>query len=69
MKVDLLLPARRQHVADTVAVCRRVWSGRTTPTDLATGRLGAGFEISGFGGPDPRRVDPIAGFARSAGLG
>ncbi len=57
---------RRREVADTVATCRQVWTGRTEPTELAGQRLGAG---SGFLRPDPPPPIVIGGFGpRMAGL-
>jgi alkanesulfonate monooxygenase SsuD/methylene tetrahydromethanopterin reductase-like flavin-dependent oxidoreductase (luciferase family) len=50
---------RRRQLADAVAVCRQVWSGRTGPTELATTRLGPG---SGFLRPDPAPPIVIGGF-------
>lgn len=50
---------RRQEVADTVAVCRQVWSGRTVPTELPTTALGAG---GGFLRPDPPPPIVLGGF-------
>ena len=50
---------RRQRVADAIAVCRAVWTGRTEPTDLATERLGAG---SGFLVPEPAPPIVVGGF-------
>ena len=62
-------PDRRRQLADTVAVCRQVWTGRTEPTELATTRLGAG---AGFLRPDPPPPIVIGGFgpriAELAGL-
>ena len=50
---------RRRQLADTVAVCRQVWTGRTEPAELATTRLGAG---AGFLRPDPPPPIVIGGF-------
>jgi alkanesulfonate monooxygenase SsuD/methylene tetrahydromethanopterin reductase-like flavin-dependent oxidoreductase (luciferase family) len=50
---------RRQQVADAVAVCRQVWTGRTELAELATQQLGAG---SGFLRPDPPPPIIIGGF-------
>jgi len=50
---------RRQQVADTVAVCRQVWTGRTAPSDLGSTRLGAG---SGFLRPEPVPPIVVGGF-------
>ncbi len=50
---------RRQQVADAVAVCRQVWTGRTEPQELTTQRLGSG---SGFLRPEPDPPIVLGGF-------
>jgi len=50
---------RRQQVADAVAVCRQVWSGRTEPQELTTQRLEAG---AGFLRPEPDPPILLGGF-------
>lgn len=50
---------RRRQVADAVAVCRRVWTGRTEPEELGSVRLGAG---SGFLRPEPVPPIVVGGF-------
>lgn len=52
-------PVRRQQVADAVAVCRQVWTGRTEEADWPTQRLAGG---SGFLRPDPAPPIIIGGF-------
>ncbi|MEM9561640.1 MAG: LLM class flavin-dependent oxidoreductase [Actinomycetota bacterium] len=51
--------ARRRQVADTIAVCRQLWTGRSEPTDLATTALGDGV---GFLVPDPPPPIVVGGF-------
>ena len=55
---------RRQHVLDTIAVCREVWTGTTTPRTLPTERLGAG---RGFLQPVPPPPVIVGGFGPSNG--
>ncbi len=50
---------RRQQVVDTIAVCRQVWTGRTSPTDLPSTDLGRG---SGFLVPEPAPPIVVGGF-------
>jgi alkanesulfonate monooxygenase SsuD/methylene tetrahydromethanopterin reductase-like flavin-dependent oxidoreductase (luciferase family) len=50
---------RRQQVADAVAVCRQVWTGRVEPRQLETQDLGA---ASGFLRPDPPPPIVLGGF-------
>lgn len=50
---------RRSQVADAVAVCRQVWTGRTEPAELGSARLGAG---TGFLRPEPAPPIVVGGF-------
>lgn len=50
---------RRRQVAETVAVCRQVWTGRTEPAGTGSARLGAG---TGFLRPDPPPPIVVGGF-------
>lgn len=50
---------RRRQLADTIAICRQVWTGRTEPMNLATGELGSG---RGFLQPQPPPPIIVGGF-------